>query len=338
MAVIADVERDVEESINARRVALLKDLPPQSEPWLHARKRGIGGSDAAAVLGLGDFKSAFEVYLDKVGRHPDGLTIPDNPKMEWGRLLEDPVGDKTARVTGAVHVKPRWLYQHRHIDYMLGSPDRIVIDPLRDTPGVYEGKTCSEHMADRWGEDESDEPAMYALIQAVHYMDVLDFTWCDISVLIGGSDFRHYRVDRDDELVEMLRAYEADFWDHVLRKDEPPASGAISDKELLQRLYEAVHDKELLVGEEAVELARQYRAAHKVFKAAEKEKETAGNQLRQMLGDAEIGVDVNNKIVATWKAHDTTKFAQKRFQGDMPRFSSTYSYQESQRTLSVKDV
>lgn len=338
MVVIEDVAVDVEETINARRVALLKDLPPQSDPWLHARKRGIGGSDAAAVLGLGDFKSAFEVYLDKVGRHPDGLTIPDNPKMYWGRVLEDPVGDHTARITGCVHVKPTWLYQHRDIDYMLGSPDRIALDPLRDTPGVYEGKTCGEYMGDKWGEDESDEPAMYALIQAVHYMDVLDFTWADISVLIGGQDFRHYRVERDDELISMLRAYEADFWDHVLRKEEPPASGSISDKELLQRLYEAVHDKQLLVGEEAVELSREYRAAHKVFKAAEKEKETAGNRLRQLLGDAEIAVDVNNRVVATWKGHETTKFEQKRFQETSPHLAATYTHKERQRTLSVKDV
>lgn len=332
------VDFDVEETINARKVALLEDLPPQSEPWLQARKLGIGGSDAAAVLGLGDFKSAFEVYLDKTGRHPDGLTIPENSKMMWGRILEDPVADHTARVTGCVHAKSRWLYQHRQFDYMLGNVDRIVLDPARPTPGIYEGKTCGEYMADRWGDDETDSPAMYALIQAVHYMDVLDLTWADIAVLIGGQDYRHYRVERDDELVEMLRAYEADFWDHVQRRVEPPVSGSIGDTDLLQRLYEAVHDKQILVGEEAVELTRTYREQHAIAKAAEDAKSEAGNRLRQLMGDAEIAVDVYGREIATWKQHETTKFEQKRFQTEMPRFAATYTHKAPQRTLRVKDV
>ena len=36
------------------------------EEWLAARKKGIGGSDASALLGLNPYSSPLRVYLDKI--------------------------------------------------------------------------------------------------------------------------------------------------------------------------------------------------------------------------------------------------------------------------------
>ena len=41
-----------------------KDM--SKEQWLEARKSGIGGSDAASVLGLNPYKSSVSVYIEKV--------------------------------------------------------------------------------------------------------------------------------------------------------------------------------------------------------------------------------------------------------------------------------
>lgn len=56
------------------------------DDWLQARQEGIGGSDAAAILGMNKYKSAFNVFLDK-----KGLSAPteDNLNMLIGRELED---------------------------------------------------------------------------------------------------------------------------------------------------------------------------------------------------------------------------------------------------------
>lgn len=326
---------DVEDTLNARKIGKLADMPVQSELWLETRKLGIGGSDAAAVCGLGEFKSAFECYLDKIGDHPDGLSIPENEPMFWGKVLEDPVAAVTAKRTGCVHVKATHMYQHRDIDWMLVSPDGIVLDPRRPDPGLYEGKTCSGWMAERWGDSEGDSPATYALFQAVHGMVVLDLKWADIAVLIAGQDYRRYRIERDDEFVEMLIAYEADFWDRVLRKDPPDPSGSPIDKDLLQRMFEAVNHKEILVGEEMVELAGQYDQFRKIEKTAEKEKDRVGNMMRLLMGDAEIAVDVNKHVVCTWKEHDADQFQQKQFQEINPRFAAIYTTSEKRRPLYV---
>ena len=34
--------------------------------WLKARRSGIGGSDVAAILGLNRYKSALDIYNDKI--------------------------------------------------------------------------------------------------------------------------------------------------------------------------------------------------------------------------------------------------------------------------------
>ena len=54
------------------------------EEWLAARKQGIGGSDAGAILSMNPYKSAFDVYADKLG-----LTEPkpDTEAMRQGRDL-----------------------------------------------------------------------------------------------------------------------------------------------------------------------------------------------------------------------------------------------------------
>ena len=47
-----------------RRLISTVDLP--KEEWLRYRKLGITGTDAGAICGMNPFRSAFEVYQDKL--------------------------------------------------------------------------------------------------------------------------------------------------------------------------------------------------------------------------------------------------------------------------------
>ena len=38
------------------------------EEWLAFRRKGIGGSDAAAVLGISPFRTGVDLYYDKLGQ------------------------------------------------------------------------------------------------------------------------------------------------------------------------------------------------------------------------------------------------------------------------------
>ena len=45
-----------------------EDLP--REQWLEYRRKGIGGSDAAAVLGISPFRTGRDLYYDKLNTMP----------------------------------------------------------------------------------------------------------------------------------------------------------------------------------------------------------------------------------------------------------------------------
>lgn len=73
------------------------------EDWLTVRKSGIGGSDAAAAVGLNPYMSPLELWLEKTGRDAN-LEKPD-PKdttapVYWGTLLEPIVAAAYTQQTG----------------------------------------------------------------------------------------------------------------------------------------------------------------------------------------------------------------------------------------------
>ena len=63
------------------------------EDWLRYRKSGITGTDAGAILGLNPYRSAFQVYHDKIS---DTIENIDNEAMRQGRDLEDYVAQRFA--------------------------------------------------------------------------------------------------------------------------------------------------------------------------------------------------------------------------------------------------
>ena len=66
------------------------------EEWLEFRREGIGGSDAAVVLGLNPFRSLLELYSDKLGLLPDK---EDTELMRTGRDLEQYVASRFCEAT-----------------------------------------------------------------------------------------------------------------------------------------------------------------------------------------------------------------------------------------------
>ena len=55
--------------------------------WLESRTLGIGGSDAAAILGLNPYKSNVELFDEKTGRRMP-KDISDKPYVKYGTEAE----------------------------------------------------------------------------------------------------------------------------------------------------------------------------------------------------------------------------------------------------------
>ena len=59
------------------------------DQFLAGRKKGIGGSDVAAILGFSPYKSPYQLWLDKTGRSERKES--QNESAHFGNLLEDVV-------------------------------------------------------------------------------------------------------------------------------------------------------------------------------------------------------------------------------------------------------
>ena len=63
------------------------DLP--EEEWLAYRRRGIGGSDVAAIMGISPFRTARDLYFGKRGIAPFEDNEGNWVAMKMGHFLED---------------------------------------------------------------------------------------------------------------------------------------------------------------------------------------------------------------------------------------------------------
>lgn len=97
------------------------DLP--EEEWLEYRRRGIGGSDAAAILGVSPFATARDLYYDKlkVVSYEDGESNWVQKKV--GHLLEDLVAEIFHVKTGFEIYQVKKMFYHPVYTYMLADID-----------------------------------------------------------------------------------------------------------------------------------------------------------------------------------------------------------------------
>ncbi|MCG9042382.1 YqaJ viral recombinase family nuclease [Laribacter hongkongensis] len=214
---------------NALRLASTVGLDHQS--WLGLRQQGIGSSDAAAAIGLSPYKSPLALWLEKTGRKaPDDISGKD--AVVWGTTLEPVLARVYAERTGRKVRRVNAVLQHAEHRFMLANLDREVVG-CEDGPGVLEIKTAGYHSSAQW---EDGVPVAYQC-QVLHQLAVTGHAWADVAVLIGGQDFRIYRIQRDDDKIADLIEREAAFWQAVETDQQPAPDGSDDAARALQWLF-----------------------------------------------------------------------------------------------------
>ncbi|KAB0670281.1 YqaJ viral recombinase family protein [Oryzomonas sagensis] len=255
--------------------------------WLQARRSGIGGSDAAAVLGVSRYATPYQVYLDKRGELPEP---PESPAMFWGRALEPAIRQRYADATGRTVRVPGRIVRHRERPYLLAT-----LDGVTDDGRVLEIKTARS--AEGWGEPGSDEIPEAYLCQVQHYLMVTGLELADVAVLIGGQDFRLYEVRADRELQELMAGREAEFWGRVER-GEPPDAASMADLALRFRHPVAATVPATPGAVAAVAGMKALKAEQKLLEA---EEERLKIVIQACMGEME-GLTIDGRLAATWKA------------------------------------
>lgn len=112
------------------------------EQWLEYRRLGIGGSDVAAILGISPFRTARDIYYDKLGIAAVEGYEGNWVAMEMGNLLEGLVAEIFRRKTGFEVSSVKKMFQHPIHRFMLADVDSFITMPDR-TRAILEIKTTN---------------------------------------------------------------------------------------------------------------------------------------------------------------------------------------------------
>jgi putative phage-type endonuclease len=204
------------------------------ETWLEVRMGGIGGSDAAAAVGMNPYKSMLELWLEKTGRDAD-LDKPDPTDTTlpvfWGTLLEPIVAAAYTQQTGNRVRKVNAVLRHRMVPYMLANLDREVVGV--SGVQILECKTAGEFGSRLW----RDGVPEYVQLQVQHQLAVTGKSAADVAVLLCGQKLDVHRIERDEDLIASLIELEARFWQYVESDTPPPADGSDSADRALRCLF-----------------------------------------------------------------------------------------------------
>lgn len=214
---------------------LVTDAAPNSDEWHAARRNGIGASEIAAVVGLSPFESPFSLWHRKKGNIPGA--DPSNPLFYWGHALEPLVAQRFAELHPEwPHVLPVGTYRHADRDWQFANADRALW-PLHasEQKSLLEIKTT--RYGDGWGPSGSTEIPLHVRCQVTQQMDVFSAPYAWVAVLIGGNDYREYRIDYDETDAAALCEAGAAFWASLQTDDEPPIDASFSTYEAVRELH-----------------------------------------------------------------------------------------------------
>ena len=203
------------------------------EEWLKSRRKGLGGSDAGAAVGANPWKSAHDLWMEKIGAVvPED--IGDKPAVKFGKLAEE-------------HVRALFLLDHpeyecEYHEFRMYANDRLpwlyatldgeLTDTIADRRGIYEGKTTEIKRPEQWDEWDGCIPQHY-YVQILHQL--LACEWAEFAVLFACIRYttkdgerrmmlREYPIERSDvadDLAWLLEQEQA-FWRMIQNGIEPP--------------------------------------------------------------------------------------------------------------------
>ena len=213
-----------------RMKRLISTLNLSKEDWLRYRKCGITGTDAGAILGVNPYRSAFQVYHDKIS---DTIENIDNEAMRQGRDLEDYVAQRFTEATGLKVRRANAIYQSEEHPLLLADFDRLIVGQKAG----LECKTVSPFSADKWADGKI--PAHY-MAQVNHYLAVSGFDCWYIAALIFGKELVIHKITTDKEVLNNLIAKEEHFWKYNVMPEIPPVpTGSEGDTQQINQLYSA---------------------------------------------------------------------------------------------------
>lgn len=293
------------------------------EEWLALRHQYIGGSDAAAVVGLNPWVSPYALWAEKTGKTPG---FEGNLATEVGTFLEEFVAKKFAEETGKKVRRVNQSFLNDQYPWAIANIDRDIVG---EDAGLEIKTTDSLNM----GKFKNGEyPANY-YVQCMHYMAVTGKARWFLAVMIGNREFKIFEIERDEAEIAALMTAEKHFFEHM-KNDTPPAlDGSQATSKVLAATYPQSTDTHVdLFGYEAN--LRMYDQLSAQIKALEAERELHANTIKEFMGTHAKGDSENFRV--SWSTAVRRSLNTKKLLADHPEINADdYTTSSNYRTFKV---
>lgn len=279
--------------------------------FLAQRRKGIGGSDISALLGLNPWKSSFELYLDKTGRLEENLTPEQEERMKWGTILEDVIAKDYAEQQGVRVQRINQQMSHPEHDCCVANVDRVVLDDgsrarfdgerVKGANKVLEVKTANAFAinSDDWGDEGSEVVPTNYWLQVMWYMGITQLPVADVAVLFGGQRQKIFTIDFDKTVFDDLVDQAVDWWEKHIIADMPPEPTNEYEAKLK---WAKSNGAEIQVTQEELDLINSLREIRSLRKSLEDEEKELRDRLIPALKDGEI-IMLGNQKLGTYKSN-----------------------------------
>lgn len=300
------------------------------ESWLALRSKYIGGADAAAVCGLNEFQSTYNLWCEKRGIIPE---FSGNLRTETGAYLEDFVAKKFEQETGKKVQRSNFTYFNSDFPWGCADIDRSIVNE----DAILECKVVNELSLKHYA--NGDYPARF-FCQIQHYLAILNKKVGYLAVLIGtGKDFRWFTIERDDAEISALMAAEKQFYEYMTSGNPPPIDGSESTREAIQAVQGEAPEEEpepadLSGKKQALDTLMEINAA---IEQLEEQRDAIKNQLIESIGSAWRGDCEGYSI--SYKPQVRKTFDWKKLQKSYPNLDlNPFFKSNTSRPLSIKKV
>jgi putative phage-type endonuclease len=296
------------------------------EDWLEQRKKGLGGSDASAIIGLNTYSSPYTVWAEKLGKLPPK---EDNEAMRLGRDLEAYVAERFTEATGKKVRRENAILYNLQYPFAHANVDRMVV-------GEDAGLECKTTSVLNMKSFKNGEFPVNYYCQCVHYMMVTGCKKWYLAVLVLGKEFLVFEIERDEDEIKALAESEKAFWKLVLSNTPPEVDGAVSTTNTINTIFPKS------ISEDAVNLFAyesdlvKYMALGEQIKALKAQQDELANKVKVFMNEAGKGESDHFRV--SWTSSDRSTFDAKKFASDHKDMDlSNYYKTTSTRTFRVNE-
>lgn len=203
--------------------------PADHSAWLEARKRGLGGSDAGAAVGVNKYRSNIDLWREKTGltEHED---ISDKPSVKFGKQAEKHIRALFALEHPEYSLEYHELYMYINDDhpFIYATLDGELTDE-NGRRGVLEIKTSTIQNAAGWNEWKDGIPQSY-YAQVLHQLAatgwdfVILFAYLRTPYSRTAARLIERTIERSEvgDDIDYLIRRETEFWKAVESGTRPP--------------------------------------------------------------------------------------------------------------------